>query len=191
MTRKKEGWAKLMSMTYGVPEFHPAYSFEECRQIIENEKLDINEEIFYSDGIDSTYTFPLFTALCGKYSNPALTRYLIENGADINQRISHGEYAGQTILSAADTRQARLLIDLGFDVNRKDNKGRTPLHALLLGNHSSDDLHEFEIEELLVKAGADVNSADVDGLTPLHYACKSCARNSVCFLLENGAVKHY
>ena len=189
MTREKEGWEKLMSMTYGVPYFHPAYSFDQWKKIVEDEKLNINEEIYYSNGIDSAWTFPLFAALCCRYGNgSALARYLIENGADINQRVSGGKFDGQSLLTPANTVTARLLLDLGFDVNRKDNKRRTPLHALFLENKSSDDLHEFETAQLLVKAGADVNSTDVDGLTPLHYACKSCARNSVCFLLENGAV---
>ena len=57
----------------------------------------------------------------------------------------------------------QMLIDKGADVNARDKKDRTPLHAAsYVGNERS--------VELLIERGADINSVDNKGRTPLHIA---------------------
>ena len=57
----------------------------------------------------------------------------------------------------------RALIDAGADVDAKDERGRTPLHAAALNGYS-------DAVKALIAAGADVDAKDERGRTPLHLA---------------------
>ena len=72
------------------------------------------------------------------------------------------------------------LIAMKADVNRADNKGRTPLIAAIIEQNPA-------ITRALIAAGADLSKADNDGRTPLHHA--ACCRKPECMelLLEAGA----
>jgi ankyrin repeat protein len=49
----------------------------------------------------------------------------------------------------------------GADVNRRSDRGETPLHCAALGGH-------LEVMGMLLACGADVNAQTGEGLTPLH-----------------------
>lgn len=57
-----------------------------------------------------------------------------------------------------------VLIAMGFDVNEKDEAGRSPLfHAIGRDEH--------ENVKMLITAGADTSYVDERGRSPLQYAC--------------------
>lgn len=58
---------------------------------------------------------------------------------------------------------ARILIDIGVDVNAKDNRGRTAIHHAVLKNFPS-------VVEYLAMRGADINLPNDRDLTPLQLA---------------------
>jgi ankyrin repeat protein len=71
-------------------------------------------------------------------------------------------------------------LHLQFDINKKDNKGNTPLQI-------GAELGYFNIVKLLIERGAKVNTTDNSGKTPLHKAAAICNTNIVEHLIDNGA----
>ncbi|KAK4011276.1 hypothetical protein OUZ56_020390 [Daphnia magna] len=60
------------------------------------------------------------------------------------------------------------LIQLGIDVNAKDNDGSNALHFLCENNSNSNLI---DVIRLLIQLGIDVNAKDNDGSNALHYLC--------------------
>jgi ankyrin repeat protein len=56
-----------------------------------------------------------------------------------------------------------LLLERGADVNAKNTKALTPLHAAAMAG-------DKEMVALLIANGADINARSEDGWTPLHLA---------------------
>ncbi len=111
-------------------------------------------------------------------------------------------------------------IEMGVDVNYRDEVDRTPLYVAVLAKHSrmvrillenganpnekyqdkeytllhfAATFHLVEIGQLLIKAGADVNIRDAYGNNPLWTATFNARTNDgefVQLLLENGANKN-
>jgi ankyrin repeat protein len=100
--------------------------------------------------------------------SPAMTRYLVEKGADVNAPEGlHGPDSISTPLMAALTtcrvNTARLLIELGADARAGDFSGRTPM-TMAVSNCA-------EAIELLLASGVDVNEQTRFG-TPLLIAAR-------------------
>jgi hypothetical protein len=74
----------------------------------------------------------------------------------------------------------QFLIAEGADLNARDSRGYTPLHAAV----GEGDL---EIVKLLVSVGADVNVRDNAGWTPLHLAASNVNVGVAQILVANGA----
>jgi ankyrin repeat protein len=74
------------------------------------------------------------------------------------------------------------LIANGANVNAKDKKGMTPLHASSISSSGSKN-----IAELLISKGANVNAKDKEGRTPLYAAVKYGSKDIVGLLLTKGA----
>ena len=67
------------------------------------------------------------------------------------------------------------LIELGSDIECKNQKGRTPLHILVIN-------HNYELVDMLLSFGANVNCVDNMQYTPLMYACLN-GYDDICELL--------
>lgn len=72
-----------------------------------------------------------------------------------------------------------LLLDLGSDIEAKDNWARTPLINAAKQN-------QLEVVNLLLKRGADLSPEDVDGMTALHWSAKNNHLGVLRTLLSSG-----
>jgi len=72
------------------------------------------------------------------------------------------------------------LLAHGANVNRRDDKGRTPLHYATLKQYP-------EVAQLLIEHGAEVNTIDENGEYPLHQAAAYKDTAIAQLLIENGA----
>ena len=73
------------------------------------------------------------------------------------------------------------LLDIGGDINARDERGATPLHGAAA--HSKNP----EVVALLIDRGADVEARDEDGWTPLHGAAGSNTLGVIGLLIDRGA----
>lgn len=150
-------------------------------------------------------------------------KLLLDRGANIDHlklfddkllhnyiRIVRHEYMQNNL--ADDEYMIKFLIDNGYDINKKDIHGYTPLSIavfiydkkkaeilLRLGanpnicdNYGNTPLHLIslyvsEISNLLIKKGAYVDYQNNNGNTPLHRALESSNINLIRLLLSNGA----
>ncbi|MBI1215466.1 MAG: hypothetical protein GC185_06585 [Alphaproteobacteria bacterium] len=82
-----------------------------------------------------------------------------------------------------------MLAEQSIDLNKKDGKGRTPLH-LLAENYTGHD-YDLQIVKLFLQKGARLDATTPDGSTVLHSAVRSWQGSNkpgmVMLLLESGA----
>lgn len=77
---------------------------------------------------------------------------------------------------------AQVLVDAGWDVNRLNGNGQTPLHCAALFSQIQGKSSKLAIAYLLLAKGAAVEPLDSLGQTPLHIAA-SAGGADLCFLL--------
>jgi ankyrin repeat protein len=104
----------------------------------------------------------------GITNSPAMMRYLIEKGADVNAPLglNGGNHISRPLMAALSTCEvetARLLIERGADMRAGDFSGRTPM-TIAVSNCA-------EAIELLLASGMDVNEQTRYG-TPLLIAAR-------------------
>lgn len=75
------------------------------------------------------------------------------------------------------------LLDMGANINARDDGGWTPLHWA--ASHDA-----AEIIRSLIDRGSNVNCVDKNGITPLYLAASKANPSSVRALLESGANVH-
>ena len=129
------------------------------KQMIEESRLDLSKpENNLLFGIVDGYQFDM-DAL------KEIVVYLLKHKTNINQQNELGETALIKAIHAPRMDIARLFIELGTDVNLKDNEDNSPLHLLINCSWQretfADDVAFF------VKHGADLTLKNRDGLTPL------------------------
>ncbi|MBE6462711.1 MAG: hypothetical protein E7005_03000 [Alphaproteobacteria bacterium] len=86
-----------------------------------------------------------------------------------------------------DIKKIKELIDMGADVNQKDETGKTALMEASRRGHK-------EVVEFLIQKGADVNKEDDYGWTALMWTSRKGRNEIVELLIQNGAdvnVKDY
>ena len=88
----------------------------------------------------------------------------VKKHLDMGTDVNEKDDLQMTPLLYADTKEiAELLIAKGADVDAMDMQGMTPLNMAASAGHAG-------IAELLISKGANVNAKDNHGLTPLHRA---------------------
>ncbi|KAL3077722.1 hypothetical protein niasHS_012912 [Heterodera schachtii] len=116
----------------------------------------------------------------------ALCKFLIDNGANVNQKTTDDSDHQITPLHIAcaegQLKIVKLLMNSGANVNEKSGgQGTAPLHVATAIDH-------FPIVKLLVEEGnADIESTDSEGDTPLHWALVKHNFEIARFLSDKGA----
>jgi ankyrin repeat protein len=87
------------------------------------------------------------------------TPLMVAVGLGANSIDTRGKF--RTELDALAT--AEVLLDAGADVNARDSRGRTALHAAAAQGYS-------DVAKFLVERGADLEAADADGVLPVDAA---------------------
>ena len=85
-------------------------------------------------------------------------------------------------VALGDVEIIRKLLDRGFPIDTKDDKGKSLLHWAAWGGNMT-------AVSFLIKRGCDVDSVDVRGLTPLHYAAQKGQTKAVQELIRYNASK--
>ncbi|XP_070207922.1 uncharacterized protein [Littorina saxatilis] len=134
---------------------------------------DINGSVI-APGIHRT---PLSAALEGKEEATAV--FLLERGADPQSRFSHINSTPLHMAAYSNLVQVvQVLLQMGVDVNAKDDSGDTPLiDALLRKSRAVADI-------LLDSENIDVSAVNHRGISALHAACLRSYPSAVQKILE-------
>ncbi|MBQ7257031.1 MAG: ankyrin repeat domain-containing protein [Abditibacteriota bacterium] len=136
-----------------------------------NQGADINKP-------DKDGFLPIYSAIIS--DNLRLVKDLIGKGVDVNAIINNDK--DTPIGEACKLNRENIvnyLIEVGADLNAKDNYGFTAVHDAVLYP---------KILKKLIEKGADINQKDFEGETPLHLAVKYNKPESAEILVDAGAV---
>lgn len=123
------------------------------------------QAVFESCETDARGGYGKRTAMMMSDCTPALARWLVAQGADINAADDYGDTPlhGSAFARYAHHLPPEVLLDLGADIHKTCKAGRTALH-------SAADGKNLKSVTLLLARGASVDVLSTDGLTPLEYA---------------------
>lgn len=132
---------------------------------------------------------PLNDRVTNNNVNFTLLGYAVEQGkpSDVDYLLSHGARMYPLLVERANPRMLEHLLDRGFDVNSRDEDGRSPLHYVLEREemHGTHDGRESAL--VLLARGANINARDSHNQTLLHLAAEYPEKEWVRFLLNHGA----
>jgi ankyrin repeat protein len=104
---------------------------------------------------------------------------LIECGLDVDQQCNRK--TTPLHFAANDDVIAKLLLDLGANINAIDKDAQNALHIALQNSKVNT-----RIVKLLIDKGIDVNGRDCNQRTPLHHCCRNGHYDALVILLEYG-----
>ena len=105
------------------------------------------------------------------YGDEAELRFLLDQGADVNQISANGSTPLHHASGSGLESTVRLLLARGANPNAQDALGKTPLHWVATGNIMSHQLHYFlDTITALIHHGADLTTRDKSGKTPSDLA---------------------
>jgi ankyrin repeat protein len=96
--------------------------------------------------------------------DPAEAKFLLENGAKIDDRNNQGQTALMLVSDWPGVKRRTLLLDKVADINAKDNDGKTALM------YAATPEYYVEGVKLLLARGAEINVTDNSGRTAIFYA---------------------
>lgn len=131
--------------------------FEAMKKLISSGLVSINSV----DPRRNYLTTPLMRASMSDENNNFL-KWLIKNGANINQKDSADWTALHFSCEYKCKRNIELLIQSGASVNEKNNTGATPLLRLLAQNATEN----LELAKILIDNGADPYLQNNSGVSP-------------------------
>jgi hypothetical protein len=157
--------------------------YDLIENLIVNYPLHVN-----ADG--GWYVRPLVAALAGKHFQTA--ELLRLSGADPNVQTFQCYDENTPLHSAAwygDVEMVQVLLNLGADVNIRNDNNRTPLNYISAGPEAVPNYSPSlaNVARLLLDRGADINARDDEGRTPLYDATYSGLIEVIRVLLERGA----
>lgn len=125
-------------------------------------------------------------------SHPALFEMLLcKYGFDPTEVDSSGGSPLHLAAAIGSTHLVKLLLDRGVDVNCRNDKGETPLHAATDGHIGGEEHGEnpphLRAVEMLLNAGAEIDPIDCLGRTPLMCAVWYNNSAAVELLCKRGA----
>ena len=108
---------------------------------------------------------------------------------DVNTR---DEFNRTPIFYARSLEVVKLLIELGADLDARDNRGKSIMGTVLDGHYDpehkeADDRKFAAAIRTLLSGGADANACNRSKVTPLHYACRKANLFAIKELLREGA----
>lgn len=160
---------------------------ENFSELLITSDLSELKAIFNHCDLNARGGYSNYTALSYRNISMELTRWLVENGADLtvqdnDQNTPLHNQAGYWFNTV------ELLIELGADIEAKDKRGSTPLH-------SAAEKSIVPAVEMLLAAGANCHVTNKTGRTPIEMTLVNCrnidiihASKTVDVLLKNGAV---
>jgi ankyrin repeat protein len=94
-----------------------------------------------------------------------MVKFMLRSGADPNSKSPSGSPALFAAASLGDSEMIHELLGKGANPNSRDEEGRTPIFMAITEN-------DEQTIRLLIEHGADLSVRDNDGLTPLEFAKK-------------------
>ncbi len=106
---------------------------------------------------------------------------LMALGAEVNSRggMTHGQVPLHSACRGGRRDHVEFLLEVGADVNARDNLGQTALHVSIISNK--------DVVQVLIDHGADVSLKDNQGHTALIWAAYHGAYGHIQLLLQHGA----
>lgn len=115
-------------------------------------------------------------------------KFLIENGANVNQQNSKGVTALMVVAAWPKIEQINLLVENGANLALKDKNGKDALFYLVESDSFWIQTDIFAARaRYFVSKGASINQQDITGATPLIYAAIACLDGRTKELLSLGA----
>ena len=135
------------------------------------------------DKVYELYGARSLLVIAREFENKEVARVLEEKGVNEIVDEEKAKELGKELMNMADKGNVEAvenLIELGADVNQKDNEGWTPLMYASYGGR-------LEIIKKLIEAKADINQKDKSGDTALMLGFMNDSLEIVDTLIENGA----
>jgi uncharacterized protein len=123
----------------------------------------------------------LTAAVANDDEDEAMTRLLLQKGADVNALNADGLTALMGAVNNKRKHLVRILLESGADVNARSDAGET---ALMFAVETGNDV----LVRMLIDAGADVNALDNAGFTALMF--DECHDETKRILLDAGAIRY-